>query len=58
LDDFHVLDVNIDFALIQEVYVKAGQIVNASSSPFQQISAIHDLHYVSVEHHGDYDSKN
>jgi hypothetical protein len=42
LDDFHVLDVNINFALIQGVYVKASQTFNASSSPIQQISAIHD----------------
>ncbi len=58
LDDFHVLDVNINFALVQEMHVKIGQTVNASSSLVQQILAIHDLHYVLGEHHGDYVSKN
>jgi hypothetical protein len=47
----------IDFALIQEVDVKANQIVNSSSSPLEQVSMIHDLGYVSANEHGDYVSK-
>ncbi len=48
------MDVNIDFALIQEVDVKANQAVNSSSPPVKQVLVIHELGYVSVEQHGDY----
>jgi hypothetical protein len=33
LDDFHVSYINIDFALVQKVNVKAGQTFNAFHSP-------------------------
>jgi hypothetical protein len=56
-DDFHVSNVNIDFALIHEVGVKASQTVNSSFAPIQQVSIIHYLSYVSVEQDGDYVSK-
>jgi hypothetical protein len=54
LDDFHISYANIDFALIQEVDVKASQIINVFFSLVQQVSAIQDLGYVSANHHGDY----
>lgn len=34
--------------------VKIGQIVSSSSPPIKQVLMIHDLGYVSIEHHGDY----
>jgi hypothetical protein len=37
--------------------VKVGQIVSSSSLPIKQVLTIHDLSYVSIEHHGDYISK-
>jgi hypothetical protein len=33
LDDFYVLDINIDFSLVQEVDVKAGHTFSASYMP-------------------------
>jgi hypothetical protein len=33
LDDFHVLDININFALVQEVDLKIGQTFSASYLP-------------------------
>jgi hypothetical protein len=56
-NDSHVSDININFALVQEVDVKASYIVNAFDLPVQQVSAIHDLAYVVGEHHGAYVSK-
>ncbi len=53
-DDFHVSNKNINFALVEEVDVKANQTLSASYSFVQQISAIHGLSYVSRKHHGDY----
>ncbi len=53
-DDFHVSNANnIDFGLVQEMDVKANQIVSSSSPP---VSTIHDLGYVLAEH-GDYVSE-
>ncbi len=49
-----MFDVNIDFALVQEVDVKTNQVVNASSPPIQQVLVIHDLGYVLAEHYSDY----
>jgi hypothetical protein len=47
-NDFHVLNVNIDFALGQEMDVKASQTINSSYLPIEQVSTIHDLGYVST----------
>jgi hypothetical protein len=54
LDDFHISDANIYFALVQEVDVKASQTISASFLLVQQVSMIQDLGYVSAKHHGDY----
>jgi hypothetical protein len=48
------LDVNINFVLIQEMDVKANQIVSASSPLVQQVLVIHDLGYVLAKHYSDY----
>jgi hypothetical protein len=42
-NDFHVLDVNINFGLVQKMDVKAGQTISSSSS---LVSTIRDLNYV------------
>jgi hypothetical protein len=39
------------------VDVKTNQTINAFYPPIQQVLVIHDLGYVSREHHGDYVSK-
>lgn len=56
-NDFHVLDVNIDFAIVQEVDVKASQIISSFSPLVQQVSTIHDLRYVLTKQHGNYVSE-
>ncbi len=48
------MNVNIDFAIAQEVDVKAGQTISSFSPPIQQVSTIHDLGYVLTKQHGDY----
>lgn len=54
MDDFHVLDVNVNFALVKEVNVEASQLIGVFSPPVQQVMVIHDLGYVSTKYHSDY----
>jgi hypothetical protein len=56
-NDFHVWDVNINFALVYEVDFNVGETISSSFSLVEQVLTIHDLGYISIKQHGDHVSK-